>query len=323
MSEFYECVQGRGCKSAANGTYNFNSCKIYCPYTPDPSSPTPAPTPASTKPELVPGKIYYLENNGGCSNNDNAVESPSFAFKTKESDVCDDILDKDAVSISKILVNNFCQNPLSLPLYSSTNEYGSNVINLVSEYQENEQQTKYISNCARVMGIQHCFYPEIIYDRITSNPDIASDLCQKFCFSQSDSPYQYAQINTDDKKFNNANIYCRCVRKDQLEEEAVPLRGCSSGTLKLLCKKTENNDCWLGKSNNQEVANLEWKEFEPPPSPLPTPVSTPLPSTLPSSQQSECAVKYGQCGGSGWDGPTCCTDGLTCSSESEWNSQCY
>ncbi|TFL03102.1 Alpha/Beta hydrolase protein [Pterulicium gracile] len=34
-----------------------------------------------------------------------------------------------------------------------------------------------------------------------------------------------------------------------------------------------------------------------------------------------CAALYGQCGGSGWAGPTCCTSG-TCKSSNQWYSQC-
>lgn len=34
-----------------------------------------------------------------------------------------------------------------------------------------------------------------------------------------------------------------------------------------------------------------------------------------------CAALYGQCGGSGWAGPTCCASG-TCKVSSEWYSQC-
>ncbi|KAI6607080.1 Endoglucanase cel12C [Pyricularia oryzae] len=34
-----------------------------------------------------------------------------------------------------------------------------------------------------------------------------------------------------------------------------------------------------------------------------------------------CAALYGQCGGSGWSGPTCCTQG-TCKAANQWYSQC-
>jgi hypothetical protein len=33
-------------------------------------------------------------------------------------------------------------------------------------------------------------------------------------------------------------------------------------------------------------------------------------------------TKYGQCGGSGWTGPTACASGSTCSSANPWYSQC-
>ncbi|KAK7963749.1 hypothetical protein PG988_010723 [Apiospora saccharicola] len=34
-----------------------------------------------------------------------------------------------------------------------------------------------------------------------------------------------------------------------------------------------------------------------------------------------CAAMYGQCGGNGWSGPTCCSAG-TCKASNEWYSQC-
>ncbi|KAK7996148.1 hypothetical protein PG991_015615 [Apiospora marii] len=34
-----------------------------------------------------------------------------------------------------------------------------------------------------------------------------------------------------------------------------------------------------------------------------------------------CAAMYGQCGGNGWSGPTCCSTG-TCKASNEWYSQC-
>ncbi|KAL2107951.1 hypothetical protein VUR80DRAFT_4446 [Thermomyces stellatus] len=37
---------------------------------------------------------------------------------------------------------------------------------------------------------------------------------------------------------------------------------------------------------------------------------------------SNCAAKWGQCGGQGWTGPTCCQSGSTCNPVSTWYSQC-
>jgi hypothetical protein len=31
---------------------------------------------------------------------------------------------------------------------------------------------------------------------------------------------------------------------------------------------------------------------------------------------------YGQCGGSGWTGPTACASGSTCKAQNQWYSQC-
>ncbi|KAK4183895.1 family 5 putative carbohydrate esterase [Podospora australis] len=46
-----------------------------------------------------------------------------------------------------------------------------------------------------------------------------------------------------------------------------------------------------------------------------TPQPTPNPPT------GNCAALWGQCGGSGWNGPTCCSQG-TCRAANQWYSQC-
>ena len=35
-----------------------------------------------------------------------------------------------------------------------------------------------------------------------------------------------------------------------------------------------------------------------------------------------CAAKWGQCGGQGWTGATCCQSGSTCKAANQWYSQC-
>ncbi|KAL2193111.1 glycosyl hydrolases family 11-domain-containing protein [Corynascus similis CBS 632.67] len=35
-----------------------------------------------------------------------------------------------------------------------------------------------------------------------------------------------------------------------------------------------------------------------------------------------CSARWGQCGGSGWNGPTCCQSGSTCQAQNQWYSQC-
>ncbi|KAB5559533.1 endo-1,4-beta-xylanase A [Coniochaeta sp. 2T2.1] len=35
-----------------------------------------------------------------------------------------------------------------------------------------------------------------------------------------------------------------------------------------------------------------------------------------------CAAKWGQCGGQGWNGATCCQSGSTCQASNQWYSQC-
>ncbi|KAM0286399.1 hypothetical protein ACHAQH_000825 [Verticillium albo-atrum] len=56
----------------------------------------------------------------------------------------------------------------------------------------------------------------------------------------------------------------------------------------------------------------------PPTTPPTTPPSTP-PTTPPPS--GSCAALYGQCGGQGWNGATCCSSG-SCKAANQWYSQC-
>ncbi|KFA76973.1 hypothetical protein S40288_05206 [Stachybotrys chartarum IBT 40288] len=48
--------------------------------------------------------------------------------------------------------------------------------------------------------------------------------------------------------------------------------------------------------------------------------TTPPPTTNPPTNPT-CAAMYGQCGGNGFTGPTCCSSG-TCTRTNEWYSQC-
>jgi len=45
-------------------------------------------------------------------------------------------------------------------------------------------------------------------------------------------------------------------------------------------------------------------------------------TSAPSSGSTDCSALYGQCGGSGYNGATCCAGGSTCQVQSEWYSQC-
>ncbi|KAH6873776.1 family 11 glycosyl hydrolase [Coprinopsis sp. MPI-PUGE-AT-0042] len=56
----------------------------------------------------------------------------------------------------------------------------------------------------------------------------------------------------------------------------------------------------------------------------PQPTSqNPQPTTAPNNPQptGNCAAKWGQCGGNGWSGATCCAEG-SCKASNEWYSQC-
>ncbi|KAH7129976.1 concanavalin A-like lectin/glucanase domain-containing protein [Dactylonectria estremocensis] len=52
--------------------------------------------------------------------------------------------------------------------------------------------------------------------------------------------------------------------------------------------------------------------------------STTTKATTPTSTStsSNCAAKWGQCGGSSWTGATCCVSGSTCNLVNQWYSQC-
>nr|CDS82537.1 glycoside hydrolase family 11 enzyme [uncultured eukaryote] len=58
----------------------------------------------------------------------------------------------------------------------------------------------------------------------------------------------------------------------------------------------------------------------PAPAPAPGPAPAPNPAPAPAPGGS-CAAMYGQCGGSGYTGATCCSSG-TCKQQSQWYSQC-
>lgn len=55
----------------------------------------------------------------------------------------------------------------------------------------------------------------------------------------------------------------------------------------------------------------------------PVPASTAAPTKPPGVQgQVGCAQAMGKCGGTSWDGPTCCADGFVCKEMGIWYSQC-
>jgi hypothetical protein len=51
------------------------------------------------------------------------------------------------------------------------------------------------------------------------------------------------------------------------------------------------------------------------------PPSSPPPTTIPPIGGA-CPAHYGQCGGQGWSGATCCQSGLACQVVNQWYSQC-
>ena len=61
-----------------------------------------------------------------------------------------------------------------------------------------------------------------------------------------------------------------------------------------------------------------------PPTTTTTTTSTPTTTFVPPTPtpSGNCAATYGQCGGQGWSGPTCCQSGATCQVLNQWHSQC-
>ncbi|ROT42399.1 endo-1,4-beta-xylanase [Sodiomyces alkalinus F11] len=57
------------------------------------------------------------------------------------------------------------------------------------------------------------------------------------------------------------------------------------------------------------------------PPPTTPPPTTPPPTTPPPPPSGSCSSMWGQCGGQGYSGPTCCSQG-TCQVQNPWYSQC-
>jgi len=75
---------------------------------------------------------------------------------------------------------------------------------------------------------------------------------------------------------------------------------------------TQTWDFWT-RAINDGVTN---------PQPTNTPVPVPTPTPTPTSNPGNCAARYGQCGGQGWSGATCCQSGSACQAVNQWYSQC-
>ncbi|KAF7369804.1 Endo-1,4-beta-xylanase [Mycena venus] len=52
------------------------------------------------------------------------------------------------------------------------------------------------------------------------------------------------------------------------------------------------------------------------------PTSTSTSTTPPGNTGGACSAHWGQCGGQGWTGPTCCVSGTTCQASNAYYSQC-
>jgi endo-1,4-beta-xylanase len=97
--------------------------------------------------------------------------------------------------------------------------------------------------------------------------------------------------------------------------------GMSLGTLNYQVIAVES---WNGAgSATQSVTNDGSGSPAPAPSTgNPSPAPAPAPSTgSTGSTGGSCSALWGQCGGQGWSGPTCCSTG-TCHSNGQYYSQC-
>jgi hypothetical protein len=79
----------------------------------------------------------------------------------------------------------------------------------------------------------------------------------------------------------------------------------------------------IGPPLIQFIKDVQGGTSNPPASSQP-PTQPPASSTTtnpPAQPTGACASMWGQCGGAGWTGPTCCSGG-TCKASNEWYSQC-
>jgi endo-1,4-beta-xylanase len=106
--------------------------------------------------------------------------------------------------------------------------------------------------------------------------------------------------------------------------------GMSLGTLNFQVIAAES---WSGSgSANQQVNNNPSSSSSgggspssPPPPPPPSSSSSPPPPPASSGggdSGGSCAASWGQCGGTGYNGPTCCSGGQTCQNFGDYWSQC-
>jgi hypothetical protein len=101
----------------------------------------------------------------------------------------------------------------------------------------------------------------------------------------------------------------------------VTLRGIAAGpaTLRWL---------WVCKYTDEifvSCIDIDVVSGEPTPAPPPTPVPVgpaPTPAPAPTPELGPCSPMWGQCGGMGWAGPTCCDAGSGCVVSNPWYSQC-
>jgi len=108
-----------------------------------------------------------------------------------------------------------------------------------------------------------------------------------------------------------------------LAPTAAPTNGsgsvcCFYGECGAKCLYQAGPEQWCGESKDHcdTCAPLgEWCPGGKTPSPTLSPTLSPTPSA-------GCAELWGQCGGSGWTGPTCCVEGAACRVQNEWYSQC-
>ena len=73
---------------------------------------------------------------------------------------------------------------------------------------------------------------------------------------------------------------------------------------------------------NAAVASNPGGGSTPASTPASTPTSSPATETTNPTNPTNCSARWGQCGGRGWTGPTCCQSGSTCRVSNDYYSQC-
>lgn len=107
-------------------------------------------------------------------------------------------------------------------------------------------------------------------------------------------------------------------------DSVYPVGASGPGAVRGPCATTSGDPATLRASNPSArvvYSNIQVSAIGSSPSPSPVPTPTPMPTPVPTPPPSQCSPLYGQCGGTNWNGPTCCSQGI-CTFNNQWYSQC-